>query len=96
MRLPRVRFSVRRLMIMVAVVALSSAVLGQLSLRYRQQARFYAESEAYWRKAAIGAPISQQARYKDRVNYFARLRQKYEHAARYPWLPVEPDPLGDL
>lgn len=23
---------------------------------------------------------------------YARLRRKYEHAARYPWLPVAPDP----
>lgn len=27
-----------------------------------------------------------------KIEYFARLKQKYEHAARYPWLSVEPDP----
>jgi hypothetical protein len=26
------------------------------------------------------------------VAHFERLRQVYERAARYPWLPVEPDP----
>jgi hypothetical protein len=28
------------------------------------------------------------------VAQFDRLRQVYERAARYPWLPIEPDPLG--
>jgi hypothetical protein len=27
------------------------------------------------------------------AEHFARLKRKYERAARYPWLPVEPDPL---
>jgi hypothetical protein len=27
-----------------------------------------------------------------RATYHAALRRKYERAARYPWLPVEPDP----
>ena len=28
----------------------------------------------------------------DRADHHASLARKYEHAARYPWLPVEPDP----
>jgi hypothetical protein len=27
------------------------------------------------------------------VHYHSALTQKYDRAARYPWLPVEPDPL---
>ena len=27
-----------------------------------------------------------------RADHYARLRQKYDRAARYPWLPVESDP----
>src|SRR5436309_1037307 len=27
-----------------------------------------------------------------RAAYYAALRRKYERAARYPWLPVAPDP----
>ena len=27
-----------------------------------------------------------------RAEYHAALARKYRHAARYPWLPVEPDP----
>jgi hypothetical protein len=26
--------------------------------------------------------------------YFGALARKYRHAARYPWLPLEPDPPG--
>jgi hypothetical protein len=41
-----------------------------------------------YRRAAIEA--------RDRglrfANHFAGLKAKYERAARYPWLPVEPDP----
>jgi hypothetical protein len=32
------------------------------------------------------------ARMKAEAAYFGRLRAKYEHAARFPWLPVAPDP----
>ena len=31
-------------------------------------------------------------RMTDRADHHASLARKYEHAARYPWLPVEPDP----
>ena len=29
---------------------------------------------------------------RQRAIYHAALRRKYERAARYPWLPVPPDP----
>jgi hypothetical protein len=35
------------------------------------------------------ARVSQWSR---RCDYFAALRRKYERAARYPWLPLSPDP----
>jgi hypothetical protein len=28
----------------------------------------------------------------ERIAYHSRMRRKYERAARFPWLPVEPDP----
>ncbi len=31
-------------------------------------------------------------RYKQRAEFYSRLREKYDRAARYPWLPVAPDP----
>jgi hypothetical protein len=33
-----------------------------------------------------------QAASARKLAQYARLKQKYEYAARYPWLPVEPDP----
>jgi hypothetical protein len=32
------------------------------------------------------------AELKKEASYFAQLRAKYEHAARCPWIHVEPDP----
>jgi hypothetical protein len=32
------------------------------------------------------------AKMKKQASYFAQLRAKYEHAARCPWIHVEPDP----
>jgi hypothetical protein len=32
------------------------------------------------------------ARWTNRIAYDAALAHKYQHAARYPWLPLEPDP----
>jgi hypothetical protein len=31
-------------------------------------------------------------RMMNRADHHSALRRKYEHAARYPWLPVEPEP----
>jgi hypothetical protein len=59
MRLPRVRFTVRRLMIVVAVIAILIGVglqirrtirLSRLSAYYAKRAAMYAESESTWRK----------------------------------------------
>ena len=36
--------------------------------------------------------VANAARLRAQVAYFARMKRKYERAARYPWLPVEPDP----
>jgi hypothetical protein len=29
---------------------------------------------------------------EQRISYDAAMARKYRHAARYPWLPIEPDP----
>jgi hypothetical protein len=39
-----------------------------------------------------GIPPSQVEWTRRRVEYAVQLRLKYEHATRYPWLAVEPDP----
>ncbi len=95
MRWPRVRFTVRRMMVAVAGVA----VVLVLYQRHRTFERLAADHR---NAAMIARPIriiSRQPRrwiwmllpspYHEREDELAR---KYERAARYPWLPVEPDP----
>ena len=39
------------------------------------------------------APLPAEREYlRRRYVHFSRMRQEYEFAAVYPWLPVEPDP----
>jgi hypothetical protein len=44
----------------------------------------------------VKAELSRQQRESDRlarsIDYYISLKRKYERAAIYPWLPVEPDP----
>jgi hypothetical protein len=103
MRLPRM--TTRRWMAAVAVVAFAIAA-GQMwrrSIEYAGRARRYAMTERYLRETeAIVSKIKPSDRpfgaHTPRVGlpvmiaHFADLRRKYEHAARYPWVPVEPDP----
>ena len=102
------RLTTRRLMVLVAVVALITGtfVTWQRQRRYRELAVEYARRErsgralrkwiAADRVPARGArsvgilidgiPIDVK------LERTARLRAEYERAARYPWLPVPPDP----
>jgi len=42
-------------------------------------------------EAVRGLPVALEG-YRRTALYYRRMRQKYERAARYPWLPVESDP----
>jgi hypothetical protein len=112
MRLPRVRFTVRRLMMVVAVaVALMAAWVGLARLRllsadYRARAEQYAGIEETLGRIVAShgadAPVdispgpglrSRRFTAQAVAEHEAALCRKYERAARYPWLPVPPDPL---
>ena len=43
-------------------------------------------------RSEIGQLYRDYERMMDRANHHAAMAHKYEHAARYPWLSVEPDP----
>jgi hypothetical protein len=78
-------------MVAVAIVALSIAAeqMRRKSTRYRERAERHANIEhAHRELAALLPPLRSSAWL---AAYHAELRRKYEHAARYPWLPVEPD-----
>ena len=118
MEIPRVRFTVRRLMVAVAVVGIAfyGLVLWRRSAEYRRLAD---EAERSEMKAIVGAKqadavaarfrrmpekvtsegVNLQSRYSAEGTHLRRLSQdrarakiKYRRAARYPWLPVAPDP----
>ena len=109
------RFTVRRMMIAVAVVALLLGAYGMMgvSLYHRKQARMFALAEAYClrelanHERIIASLVGQagatargreaqhtalQAQTGRRAAHFSTMRSKHERAARYPWLPVAPDP----
>jgi hypothetical protein len=107
MKLPRPRFTLRRLMVAVAVAA---CLLGLEATRRRwddASTGYRLLAEAYLQKArdasekatriAIAlrsdeAPeIAREQRLADR---WGALMRKYSRAADRPWLPVEPDPPG--
>jgi hypothetical protein len=94
MTLPRVRFTVRRLMVAVAVAAV---VLGGLAYA----ARLAQLRRLYYRRATELRYAEQTYRhpsYRDEVqdvaaaNRLGQMAEKYEKAADRPWLPVAPDP----
>ncbi len=101
MPLPRVRFTVRRLMVAVAIVA---AVLAGLEALRMRRAEFQRVSVLHRRHLlTLGRwelldPVAQradeeaQARGDPRKSWHLHLADKYRRAARYPWLPVAPDP----
>jgi hypothetical protein len=90
MKLPGLRFTVRRLMVVVAIVAI---VFGVAELMKRRSMAFRLKAASHQRGLVI---IGSHRYYSDAspavAEYHMKLVEKYEHAARYPWLPVEADP----
>jgi hypothetical protein len=127
MRLPRFRFTVRRMMIGVAISALlvccglKCADLWNTSLLYRREAKSWEKAEKSIRQQAayhkaregreafrsigtipfeqrLGAGIGVQPKFSDRsrilqeqADIYARRKSKFERAAWFPWLPLEPE-----
>jgi hypothetical protein len=91
----RVRFTMRRMMLAIAAMAILLALgRGFQSAYYRQIAMEYArlEVESYNIKGPVGERLRQS---------YAPLRRQYEEAASYPFPPVRVEPhawswLGDL
>jgi hypothetical protein len=95
----RIRFTVRRVMVLVAIAGLAMAVatLVKRSNEFRALAEEQAEAEltsvGYADDArGEGRDPQRVARGEEMATYHRALRIKYERAARYPWLSVKPDP----
>lgn len=100
---PRVRFTVRRLMIAVAILALTIRAvvwvgeMRKLSAEYERRAFEFGLSTARLRSGVQRSDGSMASRYDDENNYredawACKLAEKYWRLSDYPWLPVEPDP----
>jgi hypothetical protein len=81
MKLPRL--TIRRLMIVVAVVAM---IFGTGIWMYRRSVNFRAIADDHQRRL-LDLPLSKQ-----QVSWHLDLIEKYRFAEHYPWLPVPPDP----
>lgn len=89
----------------MVVVAIVGLVVGLGLEGERRRRRYHARArqhaiirEDLHRFLTIVAPSDSVQFFGDRraiaerVGYHGRLKVKYEQAARFPWLPVEPDP----
>lgn len=98
MWLPRPRFSVRRLMLAVALVAVALIFYIRVARPWydRRSARFH-ERVSYHQTLWIWERGSRQRGCVVIVTpqlraYHNAMAAKYDWAERYPWLPVSPDP----
>ena len=115
-RLSRLRFRLRTMLILVAIVALIMTGLAQRERRrellrrsksYAQLAQRYAKAESFHEWAAsLGEHLIvtfgdhrgyrtvrlEVSELKKVAEDEGLMRMKFERAAAYPWLPIEPDP----
>ena len=102
--MPRFRFTIRRMMVVVAVIAIVLGVLGlwQRSAAFGSIAERHSEEELSFIALALDALTARdgprlptgltQRMLMSRDVHHHKLARKYRRAARYPWLTVEPDP----
>jgi hypothetical protein len=89
MRMPRVRFTVRRMMVAAAIVA---RLLGAVLHVVARKRRFLAIASAH---AQAVRPWLMAGTFDEHGEKFARhpmMRSMYLSAAMRPWLPVAADP----
>jgi hypothetical protein len=94
MKLPRVRFTVQRMMVWVAIAGMvtGAAVLEGRRRIYASMAIKHAQ-EAYSCLTDDGRkPQLFGTKRSGTWQYHVSKARSFERAARYPWLRVEPDP----
>jgi hypothetical protein len=95
MKLARVRFTVRRMMVAVAVAALGLTALSFWARRDERYLKFALGAMTHAGLAEAhrtGGPYGRVPVNPRKAAYHAALVRKYEWAIRYLWLPVLPDP----
>ena len=90
--MPRVRFTVRGMMIAVAVVAVALGMLVERRQRFGRIASNHRNQAGRWFASLERSGGSGDLSYEGAIfGWHMKKHLKYEHAARYPWLPVAPD-----
>ena len=90
MSLLRLRFTVRRLMVAVALVAIAIPTYSWL-LEVLRKADSYRNMGRYYR-SVITSPGATPEYLERFVSWRSAMIRKYDRAAFFPWLPIEPDP----
>jgi len=102
--MPLPRMTTRRWMIAVAVVGFAFWVhqLWEVRAARQRRADFHLTRSFYTFSRTVPGPNVPDARVRASIaaessvrvlpDYHRRMYLKYEHAARYPFLPVPPDP----
>jgi hypothetical protein len=90
----RPQMTTRRWMVAVAVVAvaITGVRIGDRWLSYRRIAAHHSQMAETGMKMIDGLPSAAEVLTPQNIDYHAEMARKYQYAARYPWLPVEPDP----
>jgi hypothetical protein len=105
MRLTRMRFTIRHLMVAVVILAVVLGIVVGLRRRrqsFERRARMVAQkasdvimAEQIYRMARRGSGFGYNARtttaHYELVEHYSALREKYDKAAARPWLLVAPD-----
>jgi hypothetical protein len=103
MKRPRLRFTVRRLMIAVAILALSIRAItwvGEMRTRsanYAERASRFGDmtgrsGSAIIRSDGVRVSIHDDENTRLQDEWACKLAERYWRLSDYPWLPVEPDP----
>jgi hypothetical protein len=97
MRVPRVRFTVRQLMIAAALVAVLMAVgvgLQRRTAHLKRLSRWQSGEANRWEllltESSVNGPLASAI--LDKVHWHDAIAARYERAARSPWLPIEAFP----
>jgi hypothetical protein len=100
MRQPRMQFTVRRLMVAIAIAAIvSEIVIVDRRFKRLSMASYHENRQALYESAGVRYPwdenrnvqVGRSTRYW--AIYHAKMRRKWEEAVERPWLPVATDPL---
>jgi hypothetical protein len=93
MKLCRVRFTVQRMMVWVATIALALGGIVWVGKMISLSAAYNRRAAGYHRLTGgvfSGGDESWAIR-MHRDGWAREMEKKYRHAARYPWLPIGPD-----